>query len=111
MSGVQAGYESASARALGVKHAIAFAFARHGLASLLTGAGLEPGDEVALSPLTCKVVPLALLWAGLRPVYVDIKSATLNIDPERLDSRLGPKTRAVMAAQPCWCSRAEMSTR
>jgi len=96
MSGVQAGYESASARALGVKHAIAFAFARHGLASLLTGAGLEPGDEVALSPLTCKVVPLALLWAGLRPVYVDIKSATLNIDPERLDSRLGPKTRAVM---------------
>jgi perosamine synthetase len=93
---IAANYESASARAVGASHAVAFAFARHALSSLLQCCGLERGDEVALSPLTCKVVPLALIWAGLRPVYVDISPATLNIDPEKLTHRLGSKTRAVM---------------
>jgi dTDP-4-amino-4,6-dideoxygalactose transaminase len=90
------GYESDSARAVGARHAIAFGFARHGLASLFLSAGLKRGDEVALSPLTCKVVPLALLSAGLRPVYVDISPGTLNLDPERLDGRPASGLRAVM---------------
>ncbi len=89
-------YESGSARALGAGHAVAFAFARHALSSLLAAAGLTPGDEVALSPLTCKVVPLALLSAGLRLVYVDISPATLNLDPERLNDRAESRIRAVM---------------
>ena len=89
-------YERASARAIGARHAVAFAFARHALGSVLVCAGLEPGDEVALSPLTCKVVPLALLAAGLRPVYVDVAAGSLNLDADRLAPRLGPKTRAVM---------------
>jgi dTDP-4-amino-4,6-dideoxygalactose transaminase len=91
-----ADYESASARSIGARHAIAFAFARHGLSSTLVCAGLTRGNEVALSPLTCKVVPLALLAAGLRPVYVDVSAGTLNLDPLRLPHRLGPNTRAIM---------------
>ena len=91
-----ADYESVSARSIGARHAVAFAFARHALGSVLTCAGLEPDDEVALSPLTCKVVPLAILAAGLRPIYVDVAPATLNIDPGRLEPRLGSRTRAIV---------------
>ena len=83
-------------RSIGARHAVAFAFARHALGSVLTCAGLEPGDEVALSPLTCKVVPLAILAARLRPVYVDVAPSTLNIDPGRLETQLGSRTRAIM---------------
>ena len=97
MTGVGgADYESASARVIGARHAVAFAFARHALSTLLVCAGLKPGDGVALSPLTCKVVPLALLSAGLRPIYVDVATGTLNLDPARLQDRPGPATRAVM---------------
>jgi dTDP-4-amino-4,6-dideoxygalactose transaminase len=48
---------------------------------------LAPGDEVVLSPLTCKVVPLALLALGIRPVYADIAPRSLNLDPERAEGR------------------------
>jgi dTDP-4-amino-4,6-dideoxygalactose transaminase len=89
-------YESGSARALDARHAIAFGFARHALTAVLVAAGLTRGDEVALSPLTCKVIPLALLSAGFRPVYVDISPSTLNIDPDRLSDRRESRIRAVM---------------
>ena len=74
-------YEQAFADRVGARFAIAFGFARHALTSLLEGAGLKPGDAVILSPLTCKVVPLALLWLDLRPVYADLDTRTLNLDP------------------------------
>ena len=76
--------------------AVSFAWARTALATLLTAAGLEPGDEVLLSPLTCKVVPLALLAAGLRPVYGDIREDTLNLDATTLEPLRSERTRAVL---------------
>jgi len=76
--------------------AVSFAYARTALAALLTGAGLEPGDEVLLSPLTCKVVPLAVLAAGLKPVYGDIRRDTLNLDATRLESLRTDRSRAVL---------------
>jgi len=76
--------------------AVAFTHARTALAAVLRAAGLEPGDQVLLSPLTCKVVPLAILGAGLEPVYVDIDARTLNLDAARIADRVGPRTRAVL---------------
>ena len=89
-------YEAAGARALGIRHVIAFAFARHALAAALKAAGAEQGDEVVLSPLTCKVVPLTLLWAGLTPIYADISPTTLNLDATQIEARVGPRTRAIL---------------
>jgi dTDP-4-amino-4,6-dideoxygalactose transaminase len=89
-------YEEEFARLVGVAHATAFAYARHGLISSLAAVGLQRGDEVILSPLTCKVVPLALLSLGLKPVYVDVCLSTLNLDPERVAAAMRPATRAVL---------------
>lgn len=75
--------------------AVAFTFARTALAATLRAAGLEPGDGVLLSPLTCKVVPLAILAAGLEPVYTDIDPATLNLDPAGIGGAM-PGVRAVL---------------
>jgi dTDP-4-amino-4,6-dideoxygalactose transaminase len=89
-------YETDFALGAGTDHAIAFGYARHALVSILTAAGLRAGDEVILSPLTCKVVPLALLSLGLRPVYTDISGNTINLDPARVEAAINPATRAIL---------------
>jgi dTDP-4-amino-4,6-dideoxygalactose transaminase len=76
--------------------AVSFTFARTALAAVLRSAGLEPGDGVVLSPLTCKVVPLAILSAGLEPVYADIDPDTLNLDPAAIRNANGNRLRAVL---------------
>jgi dTDP-4-amino-4,6-dideoxygalactose transaminase len=89
-------YEEEFARSVNAAHAIAFGYARHALITILDAAGVEPGDEVILSPLTCKVVPLALLSLKLKPVYADISAETLNLDWRRVERAIRPATRAVL---------------
>jgi dTDP-4-amino-4,6-dideoxygalactose transaminase len=89
-------YEEEITRLLGMPYSIAFAYARHALASILTAMDLRPGDEVVLSPLTCKVVPLALLSLDLKPLYADISVKTLNLDPLCVQHAIGRETRAVL---------------
>jgi dTDP-4-amino-4,6-dideoxygalactose transaminase len=89
-------YEIAFAHLVGRRNAFAFAYARTGLVAIMQAAGLGPGDEVILSPLTCKVVPLALLSMGLKPVYADISSRTLNLDPDRAGALVRRATRAIV---------------
>ena len=92
-------YEQSIARTAGAAYGVAFGYARHALISVLDAApscGLGAGAEVILSPLTCKVVPLALLSMKLKPVYADISAETLNLDPQRVESAIGPATRAIL---------------
>lgn len=89
-------YEEAFARSVNAAHAIPFGYARHALISVLEAVGVSAGDEVILSPLTCKVVPLALLSLKLKPVYVDISAETLNLNPKRVEAAVSPATRAIL---------------
>src|SRR5262245_45708157 len=89
-------YESAFANATQLEHAIGFAYGRTALAAIFRALGFAAGDEIVLSPLTCKVVPLVLLSLKLRPVYVDIDPATLNLDARAAASAITTKTRAIL---------------
>ena len=89
-------YERRFASLAGSRRAVAFAYARTALRCILAAAGLTRGDEVILSPLTCKVVPLALLSLGLKPAYADISPHTLNLDADHAESAIGSATRAVL---------------
>jgi dTDP-4-amino-4,6-dideoxygalactose transaminase len=89
-------FEAMTAEALGTEHAVAFAFARHGLMAILAGLDMGPGDEVVLPPLTCKVVPTALLAAGVTPVYADIDRDTLNLTASEVERVCGPRTKAIL---------------
>jgi dTDP-4-amino-4,6-dideoxygalactose transaminase len=88
-------YADQFATLVAAARAIAFANARTALVSIFRAAGLAPGDEVILSPLTCKVVPLSVLSLQLKPVYADIAD-TLNLDARHLSAVAGPRTRAVL---------------
>jgi dTDP-4-amino-4,6-dideoxygalactose transaminase len=90
-------FESAFAERVGCRDAIAVTFARLGLRYALDALGLAPGDEVILSPLTCRVVVLALQSAAFRPVYADIKpSSGLNLDGEGIERHCTKRTRAIL---------------
>lgn len=58
--------------------------------------GLEPGDEVIVTPysMTCSAtIPLA--W-GAVPVFADIDPVTFNLDPVDVEKKITKKTRAII---------------
>ncbi len=66
---------------------------------------LGPGDEVITTATTFCASVNAIVHAGATPVLADIDPATLNIDPEDIERRITPKTRAILvvhfAGRPC----------
>jgi perosamine synthetase len=74
-----------------------FAKGRVALYAILRVLDVEPGDEVILPAFTCVAVPNAILYAGARPVYVDIDAATYTIDPVAVKAAITPRTRVILA--------------
>ncbi|HDS00685.1 MAG TPA: DegT/DnrJ/EryC1/StrS family aminotransferase, partial [candidate division Zixibacteria bacterium] len=83
-----------------------------GLHLALKVLGLSRGDEVITTPYTFVASTEAILHCGARPVFADIDPVTLNIDPNRIEEKITPRTRAVVpvhiAGLPC---RMEIITR
>jgi len=73
---------------LGIKHAFAFNSGRSAFLAILSGLGLEQDSEILLQAFTCNAAVNPIIWSGLKPVFVDIKEETLNIDPEDLERKL-----------------------
>src|SRR5690242_16860905 len=82
---------------LGVTHGFAFWKGRVGLYAILKALGVGPGDEVILPGYTCIAVVRPIKYLGARPVYVDIKPATFNLDPKKVAAAITPKTRVIIA--------------
>lgn len=98
-------FESEVAGYVGTKHAVALNSCTAALHLALLAAGVHPGDEVITSPYTFASTAAVIEWIGARPVFVDIDSATFNMDVSEIESRITPKTRAIVpvhiAGQPC----------
>ncbi len=58
--------------------------------------GLEPGDEVILPSYTFPSTANAIVRAGLKPVFIDIREDTLNLDETLIEPAISEKTRAIM---------------
>ena len=58
---------------------------------------IKPGNEIILPAFTCVVAVNPIIYLGAKPVYVDIDPKTYNIDPERIEEKITPKTRAILA--------------
>ncbi|MBT6325584.1 MAG: hypothetical protein HOJ35_06420 [Bdellovibrionales bacterium] len=57
---------------------------------------LNLGDEVILPGLTCVVVPNAIIYAGLKPVYIDVDPNSFNMDPSLIASKITPRTKVII---------------
>ncbi|MDR3562966.1 MAG: DegT/DnrJ/EryC1/StrS family aminotransferase [Negativicutes bacterium] len=69
----------------------------NGTTALLTACqGLGLTGEVITTPFTFAATPHVLSWQKLRPVFCDIDSETLNINPAMIEALITPETSAIM---------------
>ena len=59
-------------------------------------AGVGPGDEVITTPLTWVATANVILEVGATPVFVDVDQATRNLDLDKLEAAITPRTKALI---------------
>ncbi len=88
-------FEEAVADHLGVKHAVAVSSCTSGLMLVYKCLGLS-GDVIVPS-FTFMATVSALVWNGLRPVFVDVDPQTATLDPQAVEAAVTPQTTAIVA--------------
>jgi perosamine synthetase len=77
-------------------HAVAFSAGRAALYACLDALDIGSDDEVILPGYTCVVVPNALTYRGIRPIYADIELDTYGLDAAQLPKLVTRRTRAIL---------------
>jgi len=80
----------------GIKHAIAVNSATSGLMASIGALGIEPGDEVIVTPTTMTATTTAILLYHAIPIFADICPNTFCIDPSEVEKLITEKTRAIL---------------
>lgn len=62
----------------------------------LLAAGVGPGDEVITVPFTFVASVATIIYAGARPVLVDIDPRTFNMNPATIEARITSRTKAIV---------------
>ena len=59
--------------------------------------GLEPGDEIITSAVTFSTDIAPMIRGRVVPVFVDVTPDTFQIDVDRIEEMIGPRTKAILA--------------
>ncbi len=87
-------FEQALCDYLGVEHICLFA---NGTLALVTALqALRITGEVITTPYSFVATSHALLWNGIKPVFVDVDPHTLNLDPSKIEAAITPQTTAIL---------------
>jgi len=89
-------FERCFAEYIGARHAIAVNSCTGGLHVALAAAGVSPGGEVIMPTMTFCATANVVVHLGATPIIVDVEPDTLNIDTQRLEAAITPRTRAVI---------------
>lgn len=81
---------------VGVKHAITLNSGTDALHLALRALDIGPGDEVISTAFTFIATTEAISIVGAKPVFVDIDPDTFNIDAEKIEDAITPKTKAII---------------
>ena len=88
--------EAQLAAYVGVPHALTVASGTDSLEIALRALGIGPGDEVITVPFTWISTAEAIGLVGASPVFVDISAADFNIDLDRIEAAITPRTKALL---------------
>ncbi len=98
-------FEEQFAAYVKARYAVGLSSGTAALHLALLALNIGKGDEVITTPMTFVATVNAILYVGARPVLVDIKEDSLNIDPEKIKKAVSKKTKAIIpvhyAGQPC----------
>jgi dTDP-4-amino-4,6-dideoxygalactose transaminase len=91
-----AALEQAMAAYVGTAYAVGCASGSDALLLALTAYDVKAGDEVITVPFTFFATAGSISRVGAKPVFVDIRPDTFNIDPAQIERRITDKTKAVI---------------
>jgi dTDP-4-amino-4,6-dideoxygalactose transaminase len=102
-------FEEAFAAYVGRQHCVGVANGTDALYAAMRGLGLGPGDEVITAANTFIATAEAISLTGATPVFVDNDPLHYNIDADRIEEAITPRTRAIapvhLYGQPCRIDR------
>jgi perosamine synthetase len=97
-------FEAAFAGQVDAAHAVAVSSGTAALHTAVAAAGIRPGDEVIVPPLTFAASANCVRYQGGTVVFVDVRRDTLTLDPALVERAVTPRTRAIVtvdyAGQP-----------
>ena len=98
-------FEKAFAEYVGAKYAVAVSSGTAALHACAYAIGIQKGDEVITTPLTFVSTASSVMMCGGTPIFADIDENTYNIDPDEIEQKITPNTKAIMpvhfTGQPC----------
>jgi perosamine synthetase len=98
-------FEEAIAAFTGAPYGVAVSSGTAALHAAMYAAGIGPGDEVIVPPITFVATANAVVFQGGTPIFADVDAETLLLDPAAVETRITPRTKAIVAVdyagQPC----------
>jgi dTDP-4-amino-4,6-dideoxygalactose transaminase len=89
------GFENAFAAYVGTKHCVTCNGAGTGIDMAIMALDLEPGDEVVTQAVNFRAVPMAIAGQRGKIVFAEVDPKTLQLDPNDVEKRITPRTRAI----------------
>ncbi len=89
-------FEKKWAETIGTKRCLAVVNGTSALIASLVQLNIGGGDEVIVTPYTWISSIQAVLMAGAMPVFADIDPETFQINPDKIEAKITPRTRAIM---------------
>ena len=90
-------FELAFARKIGAKFAVATSSCTGALHLGMSACGIGPGDEVILADTNWVATAAPIVHLGAIPVFVDITKDSWCIDPDKIEEKVTPATKAIIA--------------
>lgn len=90
-------FENDFAKAHGVKHCIGVSSGTDANHLALWALDIKEGDEIIIPANTFIATAWGATLCGATPVFVDCESDSYNIDPKKVEEKISPKTKAVVA--------------
>jgi dTDP-4-amino-4,6-dideoxygalactose transaminase len=90
-------FEAQCASYFGAKHAVTVNSWTSGLIAAVGAIGIQPGDEVIVTPWTMCASATAILHWNAIPVFADIDPTTFCLDPRSVEANITPFTKAIMS--------------
>jgi perosamine synthetase len=92
-------FEEAFAKYIGRRRAVAVNSGTSGLFLCMLALKIGPGDEVITTPFTFISSATCIMMAGAKPVFVDIDPVSLNIEHQKIESKITTKTRVILPVE------------
>lgn len=98
-------FERAFAAFVGAREAVAVSNGTAALHAAMVAAGIRVGDEVVVTSMTFAASANCVVYCGGTPVFADVETDTLLIDPAKVEAKITSRTKAIVAVdyagQPC----------